>query len=429
MPFRVTLPLVFVAVFVAAGVATSVLFPTAGPAGNPTVIRIVSSLPRSGSARGQTDSIVQGIKLALHEVGHEITLTDPDTQILTTFRLDYLDLDDATASAGNWTIEQEIANANQARSDPDVMAYIGTYNSGAAKVSMPILNKANVFMVSPANTAPALTKPGTGDRHEPDCYRPARDEAGNPKVNFTRVVPADDVQGAVGAQWAFELQAKRVYVLDDNEVYGKGIADLFHQTCEGKFGITVIKHESIDSKQQEFKPLLQKIKGENPDLIYFGGTTQTKAGQLFKDMISVGLRCPMMGPDGCYETAMIESAGKDSFETARFYATFGGLPISELQTGRGPEFVKGFTDLYGKPPTEAYAAYGYECGLVVLDAIRRAGKKDREAVRKAGLATTKFVGTIGVWSFDANGDTDSRTMSVNVVKDGEFKFVKKLELK
>ncbi len=424
MPFRITLPLVLVAAFAAVGIAGLFLTDNSKPKGKPDVIKIASSLPRSGSARGQTDSIVQGIKLALHEVDHKITLADGMT-----YKLEYLDLDDATASAGNWTIEQEIANANQARSDPDVMAYIGTYNSGAAKVSMPILNTANVLMISPANTAPALTKPGWGDRHEPNCYRPSKDEHGVPKVNYTRVVPTDDVQGAVAAQWAHDLNAKQVYVLDDNEVYGKGVADLFDKTCKDKFGIKVLGHESIDSKQQEFKPLLQKIKDTSPDLIYFGGTTQTKAGQLFKDMIAVGLRCPMMGPDGTYETAMIESVGKEAFETAKFYATFGGLPISELKDGRGPEFVKNFTAFYGKPPTEAYAAYGYECGLVALDALKRAGKKDRDAVRVAGLATSKFVGTIGVWSFDENGDTDSKTMSVNVVKDGKFEFVKKLELK
>lgn len=418
MPFRITLPLVLVAAFAAVGVAGLFLTDNSAPKGKPGVIKIASSLPRSGSARGQTDSIVQGIRLALHEVDHKITLADG-----TTYSLEYLDLDDATASAGNWTIEQEIANANQARSDPDVLVYIGTYNSGAAKVSMPILNKASVLMISPANTAPALTKPGWGDRHEPDCYRPAKN------VNYTRVVPTDDVQGAVAAQWAADLKCKQVYVLDDNEVYGKGVADLFDKTCKDKFAIKVLGHESIDSKQQEFKPLLQKIKDTNPDLIYFGGTTQTKAGQLFKDMIAVGLRCPMVGPDGCFETAMIESAGKEAFETAKFYATFGGLPISELKEGRGPEFVRNFTEYFGKAPTEAYAAYGYECGLVALDAIKRAGKKDRNAVREAGLGTKNFVGTIGTWSFDANGDTDSKTMSVNEVRGGKFEFVKKLELK
>jgi len=289
--------------------------------------------------------------------------------------------------------------------------------------TMPILNRANIFMISPANTAPALTKPGWGERHEPGCYRP-----NNGKVNYARVVPTDDVQGAVSAFWAKELNAKQVYILDDNEVYGKGIADLFHKTCD-EIGIKVLGQESIDFKQQEFGALMQKIKGMNPDLIYFGGTTQTKAGQLFKDMISVGMRCPMMAPDGCYEKAMIDSVGKDAFEKAPFYVTFGGLPVEELKTERGLQFRENYTNLYGEEPKEAYAAYGYECGLVVIEAIRKAGMKDRDAIREAGLTIRDFAGTAGTWSFDANGDTDSRVMSGNTVKDGEFKFVKKLELK
>ena len=425
MPIRFSIPLVALALFVIIGLAAGRREST----GDPNVIKIVSSLPRSGSARGQTDTIVNGIKLAIHEADYKIELTENGQP--KTYTLKYLDLDDATAAAGQWTIEQEIANAYQARNDPDVMVYIGTYNSGAAKVSMPILNKADLLMISPANTATSLTKPGWGDRHEPNCYRPSG------RINYTRVVPADDVQGAVAAQWTKDLGSKKVYILDDNEVYGKGIADLYNATCK-KLGIEVLGQESIDFKQLEFQPLLQRIQKLGPDLLYFGGTTQTKAGQIFKDMIAVGLKCPMMAPDGCYEQAMIDSAGKDSFEKAPFYVTFGGLPISELKEGKAPEFMASYEKLFHSPPKEAYAAYGYECGIVALDALRRAKVKNRDAVRVAGLQTKvvakklkddDLVGVMGEWSFDSNGDTTSKKMSGNTVKGGEFVYVRTLELK
>ena len=425
MPIRFSIPLVAFALFVIIGLAAGRREST----GDPNVIKIVSSLPRSGSARGQTDTIVNGIKLAIHEADYKIELTENGQP--KTYTLKYLDLDDATAAAGQWTIEQEIANAYQARNDPDVMVYIGTYNSGAAKVSMPILNKADLLMISPANTATSLTKPGWGDRHEPNCYRPSG------RINYTRVVPADDVQGAVAAQWTKDLGSKKVYILDDNEVYGKGIADLYNATCK-KLGIEVLGQESIDFKQLEFQPLLQRIQKLGPDLLYFGGTTQTKAGQIFKDMIAVGLKCPMMAPDGCYEQAMIDSAGKDSFEKAPFYVTFGGLPISELKEGKAPEFMASYEKLFHSPPKEAYAAYGYECGIVALDALRRAKVKNRDAVRVAGLQTKvvakklkddDLVGVMGEWSFDSNGDTTSKKMSGTTVKGGEFVYVRTLELK
>lgn len=368
-----------------------------------STVKIVSSLPRTGSAKGQTDTIVNGILMALEEAGWK---AGP-------FTVKYEDLDDATAAAGQWTAEKESANASQAVKDPDVMAYIGTYNSGAAKISMPELNKAGLLMISPANTWPGLTKPGKGDPGEPEKYRPSG------RINFTRVVPADDMQGPAGADWAKKLGLLKVFILDDREVYGKGIADLFHARAEEN-GLKILGHEGIDAQAQEFKALMTKVKAAGPQLVYFGGTTQTKAGQLVKDMLAVGLDAKFMVPDGCFEDAFIASAGAENVNN-RALLTFGGLPADQL-TGKGKLFVEAYQKKFGKEP-EAYAAYGYECAKVALEAIRKAGKKDREAVRAAGVSIKNFDGLLGKWAFDKNGDTTLRTMSGNTVKDGKFAFV------
>src|SRR5437870_5669673 len=165
----------------------------------------------TGSSLGQTQTMVNSIKMALDEAGG---MAGP-------FTIEYEAMDDATPAAGKWDPAKEAENANKALADPDVMVYIGTFNSGAAKVSIPILNGVNMVMISPANTYPALTKPGTGEPNEPDVYYP------NGKRNYSRVCPADDIQGAVGAAWAQTLGAKKVYVLDDTELYGHGIAVVF----------------------------------------------------------------------------------------------------------------------------------------------------------------------------------------------------------
>lgn len=431
MPFRITIPLVLVVVFAAAGAvgtfALPQLLPAGGGGGTPDVIKVVSSMPRSGSARDQTSTIRNGLLLAFHEVGNKIELTDPDTGEKKTYRLTYEDLDDATASAGDWTIEQEIANANYARRDPDVMAYVGTYNSGAAKVSMPITNRASLLMISPANTAEALTKPGTGERHEPDCYRPTG------KLNYVRVVPTDDLQSLLGVYFIARptvkdtngkvtqvgLAARRIYILDDNQLYGKGLADAVKKHCQDPkmgFNIEVLGHTSIDPKAQTYETLMTKIKGLNPDAIYFGGTTQSNAGQMLKDMKNAGLKAPVVGPDGCFESALIKAAGADTFEDVPFYATFGGLPTEGLIAagGKSKQYVESYAEKYGAAPTEAYAVYGYECGVVLLEAFKKAGKKDREAVRKAVFEVTKYTGATGTFSFDpATGDTSNKFMSVN----------------
>lgn len=383
--------------------ATAVLPFGALAQGEQGIIKIVSSLPRTGSARGQSDTIVNGIRMAIEETGGSIA----------GFTLRYEDLDDATAAAGQWTAEKEAANADQAIKDPDVMVYIGTYNSGASKVSMPKLNQAGLLMVSPANTWPGLTKPGKGDPGEPEKYRPSG------KINYVRVVPADDIQGVVSAEWAQKLGLQKVFILDDREVYGKGVADLFHARAD-ELGLTVLGHEGIDAQAQEFKPLMTKIKALSPDLIYFGGTTQTKAGQLVKDMLSVGLNAKFMCPDGCFEDAFIQSAGAANLEE-RALITFGGLPPERL-TGKGADFVANYEKRYGKKP-EAYAVYGYESAKVALEAIRRAGKKERDSIRAAGASIKNFDGALGRWSFDRNGDTTLRTMSGNTVRGGKFAFM------
>lgn len=380
------------------------------PATSGNSVKIVSSLPMTGSALGQTQTIVNAIKQALDE--------NKSTACNGKVKIDYEVMDDATAAAGKWDPAQETENANKAVADKSVVAYIGTFNSGAAKLAIPILNRADVVMVSPVNTYPGLTKPGLGEANEPDIYYP------NGKRNYVRVVPADDLQGAAGANWAKSLGVKKVYILDDQELYGKGLADIFETTAK-KVGLEVLGHEGIDPKASDYKALMTKIKALGPDLIYFGGITQNNGGQLIKDARNVGMtpdKVKFMGPDGTFEQALIDAAGKDA---EGYYATFGGLPGKEL-TGAGKTWYEAYKAKYNAEP-EAYAAYGYEAAKVVIDAIDKVCKNDRAAIRDAVMDTKDFKGVLGTWSFDANGDTSLTTMSGNVVKNGKFEFASVLK--
>jgi branched-chain amino acid transport system substrate-binding protein len=373
-------------------------------------IKIISSLPRTGSANAQTTSMVNGIKMAIAEVG-----TINGATIL------YEDWDDASAQRGNWDPAVEAANADKAIADKSILAYIGTYNSGASKISMPKLNAAGLVMVSPANTAPNLTKPGFGEPNEPAVYRPSG------KISYFRVVPTDDVQGAVAADFAKETGAKKVFVLNDREVYGKGVAGVFEKHAKD-IGLEIVGTDGIDAKASNYKSVVTKIKQAGADLVYFGGTTQTNAGQLAKDIVTVGLKARLIVPDGCYEQAFIEAAGAKALE-GRAFITFGGKEPKAL-TGKGKDFYENYKKTYGGEP-EGYAVYGYESAKVVLAAMQNiakaGGKLTRESVLAEVAKTKDFSGALGTWSFDANGDTTNRTMSVNTVKDGKFETVKVVE--
>lgn len=367
-----------------------------------TKLKIVSTLPRTGSANSQTTSIVNGIKLALQESGYKAG----DAKI------EYEDWDDASPARGNWDPAVEATNADKAIQDPAVVAVIGPYNSGAAKIAMPKLNQAGLLLISPGATWPGLTKPGVGEANEPQVYRPSG------KVNFYRVVPADDLQGAAAAKWAKDLGAKSIFMLHDGELYGKGIAGVLKKELS-KNGITDLGTDKFDPKASNYRSLAVRIKQLKPDLIFIGATTQNNAGQLAKDLHAAGVGSKIMVPDGCFETPFLEAAGKEALE-GKTYVTFGGVPPNQL-TGKGKVFYETFKKTFGFEP-EGYAAYGYESAKVVLAAIERAKIKDRPGILASIGETKDYDGVLGKWSFDENGDTTLKTMSGSEVKNGAFVF-------
>jgi branched-chain amino acid transport system substrate-binding protein len=390
----------------AAGAAAEPTAAGAAAAGDKIVI--VSSLPRTGSSKGQTDTVVNAIKQRLEEAKNQAC----DGK----FSLEYRDWDDATAAKGQWDEATEASNANKAAADADVMVYIGTFNSGAAKISIPILNAVDLVMISPANTYSGLTKTVGAEPGEPDKYYPTG------KRNYARVVPADDLQGVAGANWAKELGATSVFILDDTQLYGKGLADVFEKHAK-EIGLNVVGREGIDGKAADYRALAAKVVDLNPDLVYYGGITQNNAGQLWKDIRGEGYKGKMMGPDGISEQAFLEAAGADTAEGT--YTTFGGVPPDKLE-GKAGEWYAAYKAKYNAEP-EAYAIYGYEAANVAWAAIDKVCAKDRTKIREAVFATKDFQGVLGTWSFDANGDTSLTTMSGSQVKAGKFEFVQAIK--
>jgi branched-chain amino acid transport system substrate-binding protein len=382
--------------------------------GDKGTVEVWSSLPRQGSSKGQTDTIINAINQALEKRGGTID----------GWKITFVDKDDSTAEAGAWTPEKETENATSAVANPNLVAYIGTFNSGAAKISIPILCKVGIPMVSPANTYPGLTKPGKGEADEPGKYYA---DCKDGKKNYFRVVPADDLQGKVGADWAKELGATKVYVIDDSQIYGKGVADVFEASAT-EAGLTVLGHDQITGKETDYKALAEKIKGQAPDLIYFGGITQQNAGQLWRDLRDAMGDVNLMGPDGIYEEAFLEAAGEAAEGT---YLTFGGTTADQY-AGEAAKFRDEYKAKFGSE-LEVYTIYGYEAANVVFTAIEaasKAGAADAAALRAGtldNLANTKdFPGVLGTWSFDENGDTSLTLFSGSQVKAGKFEFAKVL---
>jgi branched-chain amino acid transport system substrate-binding protein len=371
-------------------------------------VKLVSSLTRSGSSVGQSDSVVNSIKLCLEEFDYRVGGSE----------IVYEDLDDGTPEHGSWLAEKERENALYAAADPDVLAYIGTLDADAAPHAIPILNRAGpLLMISPCNTYPGLTKPVPWAPEEPDVYYPTGVR------NYARTALADDLQAHAATAWIGELGIASVYVLHDTEPYGRGVAEPFAVAC-AEYGVRVIGGpEGIEPKRDDYSVLAKRIAAAAPDAVYYGGIIQNGAGPLWRDIREALPNVKMVAADAIYERAFLADAGSYAEGTL---ITFGGVPPAQLD-GRGRAFYDRYRNVYGKEP-ESYAASSYDACRVVLEAIERVGRKDRAAITEAVLATCDYEGLLGRWSFDANGDITLRRTSRLTVRNGDFSFLSLYDL-
>jgi branched-chain amino acid transport system substrate-binding protein len=353
-------------------------------------IHVYSSLPRQGSNTDQTNALVESIRETL------------DGKVVGDYTIKYTDLDDSSAANnGDWDGAVAQANATTAANDPDAMVFIGHFNSGAAKLTIPILNNACLVMISPANTYPGLTTAveGVTEPGEPDSYYP------NGYRNYTRVISTDDKQGGAGAAWAKELGATKAYVLDDTQVYGKGLARAW-ALFANQLGIEVVSadgtSEGFDAKATDYAALAQKVKDSGADFIYIGSITGQNTGKLWKDLRAAMPDIKIMSGDGVFEAAWYEGTGEAGNGT---YLTFGGVGPNEQTSEAGKQWVADYKAAHGGEDPPVYGIYGAAAAQVALDALTRAGTNDRWDVLQAVFGTTDFASYLGTFSIKEDGDT------------------------
>lgn len=370
-----------------------------------TTLTIYSSLPLQGDSRPQSESVVNGEKLALEQAGGKVG----------DFTIKYVSLDDSTAATGKWDPGATSSNARKAAQDKTAIAYLGEFNSGASAISIPIINQAGIMQISPSNTAIGLTDSVGADKGEPDKYYPTG------KRTYGRVVPYDGIQAAAQATYQKENGCTKVYILHDKEVYGKGLATAVQAAVE-KAGISVVGNDGIDTKAANFRTLATKVEGSGADCMFFGGVTQNKGVQLWKDVHAAAPTMKLFGPDGVAESPFTEKLSASEQKV-----TFITVPTLDpkLYPESGQQFFEDYKAKFGKDP-EPYAIYGYEAMSLALDCIERAGDKgnDRQAVIDELFKTTDKESVLGTYSIDENGDTTLTDYGAQRVEDGELVFDK-----
>jgi branched-chain amino acid transport system substrate-binding protein len=386
-----------------------------GGSGGKTLV-ISTDLPLQGTSKDSSDSTVNAIKLYLEQQGNKAGA----------YNVQLKTYDDSTAAKGAWDDATCAANAQAHVANTDEVAVMGTFNSGCAKIEVPVLNQdpsGPMLMVSHANTNVGLTK--TWETGAPQKYAPSG------KKSYARVVTTDDYQGQADATFMKEdLKVSKVYILNDNDTYGQGVAKSFQTTAE-KVGLTVVANEPYDLKQPNYTALMQKIKASGADAVFVGGIYDSNGGQLIKDKVSVlgdNSKVKFFAPDGW--------TGYPAFlkqkESAGAYLSFAGLSLDTLKKAAGPgaKFLDDYQAKYGAAPAASYALYGVAAVQVILDAI---SKSDGT---RAGVRNAVFDGagvTIGadksvlgkeIHIDPATGDVNAKDITIELVKGGAETFLK-----
>lgn len=358
---------------------------------------IASDLPLIGGSRTQTIQMNKAMVYALQQRNWKAG----------DFKIAFQACNDASAQLAKWDPTRCSANAHAYAGDSSLIGVVGTFNSGCAAIEIPVLNKApggGLQMISPANTYGCLTEPCAGN--EPEKYYPSG------KRTYARVAPSDPNQGAVQAKLMQQKGVKSVYILNDKEAYGLGVAKNLEGAAKA-VGIKVVGFSAFDPKSTNFQALFTSVKNKNPDAVFIGGLVDENSGQLINDKVSVlgpntskpasaGGGVMLFLPDGYTTDAIFQRSEGGTPNAKGAYFTVAGVGIDQYK-GSALKFIDGFkSELNGKP-VDPYAILGAQAGQVLLDAISRSDGS-RSSVIDETYKTKVDNGLIGSFTFNKNGD-------------------------
>lgn len=284
--------------------------------------------------------------------------------------------------------------AQRLAADPTVVAVVGHLNSGCSIPASKIYHDHGMAMITPVSTSDKLTEQG---------YE-----------NVFRICIRNSDQGPAAAHFAIEGRGKRrFFLIDDKTAYGAGITGEFDKAAR-ELGGEIIGRDSISERETDFRPLLTRLRGKDLDFIYFGGM-YPEGALLLKQAKELGVTAPILSGDGMFSPELIRLAG-DAAEGTIVTHIAPIEPENERQKG----FFSAFQSRYGHN-VKVYAPLGYDCVMVIAEAVRLEKVADRDAVVRAMRAPDfQYDGVLGVTRFDAQGNSLRRIPYFYEVRRGEF---------
>jgi branched-chain amino acid transport system substrate-binding protein len=341
-------------------------------------------------------------------------------------------LDERDWRAGDYTVGLQICGETTASGDASspvkcrrnarafarnrsVIVVHGPLFSTCSREVTPILNRAPGGPLAQTVAGPTylgLTRGGPGvERGEPERYSPS----GRPSL--VRLTPPDDAMGAAGAMFAERQGARSVFVLDDRDPYGFGVAEAFSHAAE-KLGLQLVGRAQWDASAKEYRALAQRVRDSGAEAVYLGGYVFSNGPQLIKDLReTLGPDVQILGPDGFHQLApIVEGAGAAAEGFAPMIAV---LPTGELPD-EGQDFAERFEERFGARPC-CFSVHTAQATNMMLDAIAESDG-DRGQVLEYLLDTRVEGGYVGDFEIDRYGDTTLNTIGVYRIEDGQLRF-------
>jgi branched-chain amino acid transport system substrate-binding protein len=350
----------------------------------PRKLTIYASMPREGVSARMAADVTAGAKLALADAGGRVSGK----------RVRLVQLDSAKPGSETWDPARVEANANRAADDPTTIAYLGELDAGASAISVPVTNGKGILQVSPADGLTSLTRdePGAALANGPDRYYPSGERT------FLRLVPSDYVQAAALAAWARQRGARRIALIQDEQLFGRALAEQV-RFAAARLGIAVVDVVEAHEDPSGYPALAQRLAATRPDAVVYTGLGDSEVGALLGTVRGALPRMPLYGgsalataappPPALPATAVLKPALALSG-----YGPRGRRVLARLAHARGG-------------PVGTEALYGYEAVQVVLDAIRTAPNGDRAAVAHAALVPRARASVLGRYRVTPSGDVST----------------------
>lgn len=362
----------------AGAVAGALAISLAVPAGAAGSIKIGVAAPITGPIAKMGTDIRNGVELAVQDQNARGGVLGQKVELVVG--------DDKADPREGITVANKLVQSG-------VLGVIGHLNSGISiPASKEVYAPAKVVMITPASTNPELTERGL--------------------KNVFRCIGRDDQQGKDAAEFALKAGYRSAVILHNKNAYGQGLAEVFRDHFR-KGGGNVLMYDGIQTGDKDFSAILTRVRSRKPDLVFFGGEYQD-GGLLVQQSRKVGLKAPFMGGDGLFDPLFIKLAGKKAAE---------GALVTFPPFDRAGRFAQAYQAKFGSEPG-AYSGYSYDAAMILMDAIRRAGKADRSAVITQVARTKNFKGVTGTITFNAKGDQPTFKFGVWRVQNGDFNLVR-----